>query len=92
MKKIIFILFLIIVPLINSKTIYAFWVNFDDKKWFYSSISDNIDKIEKDLYKIDIVWETWTKDKINKTNKTNCLKHNLSIEEINYVSNEWKID
>lgn len=92
MKKIIFILFLIIVSFINSKTIYAFWVNFDEEKWFYTAISENVDKIEKQLYKIDIVWETWTKDKINKLSKNDCLKQNLSVEEINYVSTEWKID
>lgn len=92
MKKIIFILFLIIVSFINLKTTYAFWVNFDDEKWFYSSIADNIDKVEKDLYKIDIVWKEWTMEKINNLTENDCLTQNLSMEEINYVVSEWKID
>lgn len=92
MKKIIFVLFLTIISFINSKTIYAFWVDSGSEKWFYSSIADNVDKMEEDLYKIDIVWETWTKEKINKQSWSNCLKENLSVEEINYVASEWKID
>lgn len=92
MKKIIFILFLMITSLINSKTIFAFWVDSESKKWFYSSIADNIDKMEQDLYKIDIIWEDWTKEKINKESWSTCIKENLSVEEINYVASEWKID
>lgn len=92
MKKIIFILFLMITSFVNSKTIFAFWVDSSSETWFYSSIADNINKMEQDLYKIDIVWETWTKDKINKKSWSNCIKENLSIEEINYVASEWKID
>jgi len=91
MKKIFFILFLITSFLFNSKAILAFDFS-GNTKWFYSTIADNIDKMETDLYKIDIVWEEWTMKKINDLVWNQCLKENLSIEEINYVVNEWKLD
>ena len=92
MKKIIFIFFLMILSFLNSKTIFAFWVSSDSEKWFYSSIADNVDKMEEDLFKIDIVWEEWTKEKINKQSENNCIKENLSVEEIKFIATEWKID
>lgn len=91
MKKIIFILFLIFTFLINSKALNAFDFSWDSK-WFYSTIADSIGEMESSLYKIDIVWEEWTKEKINKKSGNTCIKENLSVEEINYVSNEWKLD
>lgn len=90
MKKIIFILFLITIFFLNSKTIFAFWVNLD-WKGFYSSIADSMDKMETDLYKIDLVWKEWTRDKINRLIWNNCLKDNLSIDEINHITQNWNI-
>lgn len=91
MKKIFFILFLITSFLFNSKAILAFDFS-GDTKWFYSTIADNIDKMETDLYKIDVVWEEWTMKKINDLVWNQCLKENLSVDEINYVVSEWKLD
>ncbi len=90
MKKIIFILFLITFFFLNSKTIFAFWVDLN-WKGFYSSIADSMDKMESDLYKIDLVWKEWTMDKINKITWNNCLKDNLSVWEINYITQNWNI-
>jgi len=91
MKKIFFILFLITCYFINSKAIFAFDFS-GNTKWFYSTMADNIDKMEQNLYKIDIVWKEWTMKKINDLVWNQCLKENLSVEEINYVVNDWKLD
>lgn len=91
MKKIFFILFLITSFFISSNDIYSFGTNFWEI-WFYTNIVENIDKVEKDIYKIDIIWNEWTKDKINNIIKNNCLNDNVSIEEIDSIVNEWKID
>ncbi|MDD2907210.1 MAG: hypothetical protein PHH98_01080 [Candidatus Gracilibacteria bacterium] len=90
MKKIIFILFLIISFLSNSKTIFAFGIS-SDGKGFYSSIADSMDKMEGDLYKIDLVGKEGTKQKINSKLGNNCLKDNLSVSEIKYVSENGNI-
>ncbi len=89
MKKIFFILFLITSFFISSNDIYSFGTNFWEI-WFYTNIVENIDKVEKDIYKIDIIWNEWTK--INNIIKNNCLNDNVSIEEIDSIVNEWKID
>ncbi|MDD3793664.1 MAG: hypothetical protein PHI37_02545 [Candidatus Gracilibacteria bacterium] len=91
MKKLFFILFLITSFFLNSKVIMAFDFS-GNTKGFYSTIADNIDKMESNLYKIDIVGEEGTMKKINDLVGNQCLKENLSIEEINYVLNEGKLD
>lgn len=89
MRKLIITLISLNLFFINS-FVYSFWINFGES-WFYSSIDNSVNELESQIYSIEIVWENWTKDGINKIAWTKCLKNNLSWKQIKSLVINWNL-
>lgn len=90
MKKILITLFSISLFFTNS-SVFWFWINFEES-WFYSSIDSSVSDLESQILTIDIVWENWTKDAINKITWDSCLENDLSEDQIKNILYNWAVN
>jgi hypothetical protein len=89
LKKLIKILFASSLLLTSFWSVFA--LDFSGTEGFYSSIANNISKINNAFYTTELVGETGTKDKINSLTNSRCLKENLSETEIGRILEDWDL-
>lgn len=90
MKKLIILLFIILQTVFFPVKSTAF-LPFSDNDWFYTNIAKNINTLENNIFSIDLIWENWTKERINQILGSECLISDLSEDEIISTVYNWNL-
>lgn len=90
MKNLYKIFGIFFITLFLSNNAFSYWLDFENK-WFYSNLSKNIDEIDSQLYSIEIQKDWGNAEKINSYLWKECLKKNLTKEEIKNISEKQDI-
>lgn len=90
MKKFFSLFFIIFSLLFVYNKAFSYWLNFEGK-WFYSSISNNIDSINSEMYSLELQNNWWTSEKIKSRFGKDCLIRDLTEDEVLKISRSWEI-
>lgn len=83
-------IFFVFIVLLSFNKTFSYSLNFENN-WFYSTISNNVWKLETELQTIEMKDNWWIKEKFSQKYWKDCLSRELSVEELKEIAN-WSLD